>query len=203
MKSNHLSPSRKRDGHVASTAGTRQETPYVIDLFSIELPGPPIPNGRVAELVRLIDHGFGGDDVPLAFDSDLVAITGNVPFILRRVSVCGCTAALTRFVLQSLNPFAYRRINIAVLAVVSRRRVGGRYDAQKKADHWQGDVMVLSGSQMKTHRRLAASCSHLIPTTYCRSQRSEGSGVPPGAVIRLGAEACLRAAGVRGAPLGV
>src|SRR5882672_8237730 len=136
MKSNHLSPSRKRDGHVASTAGTRQETPYVIDLFSIELEGPPIPNCRVAQLVRLIDHGFGGDVIPLAFNADLVAITGSVPLIFGRVSVCGCAAALTRFVLQSLNPFAYRGINIAVLAVVSRRRVGGRYDAQKKAHHW-------------------------------------------------------------------
>src|SRR5258707_5801158 len=100
-----------------------------------------------------MDNVLGGDVIPLAFISDFLAITGIVPFILRRVSVCGCTAALTRLVLQSLNPFAYRRIDIAVLAVVSRRRVRNGHDAQKKADHWQGDVMALNGSNMKTHRR--------------------------------------------------
>jgi len=95
----------------------------VIGLLSIELEGPPIPDGRVAQLVRLVDHGFGGDVIPFAFNADLVAITGSVPFIFRRVPVCGCTAALTCFVLQSLNPFANRRIDIAVLTVVPRRCV--------------------------------------------------------------------------------
>src|SRR5215470_13653337 len=102
-------------GQIASAARTRQETPDVMDLLSAEFPGPPIPNGRVAEPVRLFDHGFVGDDVPFPFNSHFVPIANRVPFILRRVSVGGCATAMARFVLQSLHPFAYRGIHIAVL----------------------------------------------------------------------------------------
>src|SRR5215467_7207094 len=91
-----------------STAGAGQETPYVIGLLSTVVEGPPIPDRRVAELVGLINDGLSRDIMPLAFNSHLVVVARDVPFIFCGVSVCGSAAALTGLVLQTLNPFSYR-----------------------------------------------------------------------------------------------
>ena len=76
----------------------------MVDLPSIEFPGPPSADRRVAELVRPIDDGFVRDVIPFALNAHPVAIPGNIPFIFHRLSVRCVTAALTGLVLQSLDP---------------------------------------------------------------------------------------------------
>jgi len=78
----------------------------VMGLVSIELPGGPIPDRRIAELVRSFDNCFYWNNIPFAFNSHPVSILGDIPLILRRMSV-GCFAApFSVFIRQSLNPFS-------------------------------------------------------------------------------------------------
>ena len=51
------------------------------------------------------------------------------------MSIGSFAAAFSGFILQSLDPLAYRGINVAVLAIVSRRRFSNRGYDQKRRGH--------------------------------------------------------------------